>query len=158
MIIYIYIYIYIYIKRSTKIHKSLLTLGTAYFDWQWLECTDVATWLRLPDITLLGGARFITWRLRHSFFGPRDFWRHWACLGYGSVPGTHIKKGLVPYSLVCGVLDQYRRHQRLLSVRIVTCCISDKIKDYWLPTNPHYNQYTAQSSPRYFHHKTKNCS
>ena len=47
--------------------------------------------LRRPSpqaLTLLGGATFIAWRLRRSFLeecwrGPRHFWSHRACLGFG---------------------------------------------------------------------------
>ena len=35
--------------------------------------------------TLLGGARFITWGLRH-------FWEQWVCLSYGLVPRPTLKK------------------------------------------------------------------
>ena len=73
----------------------------------------------LQALTLFGGARFINWRLGHSFLGNADeaqdnivlarpVWvtalRHFcarqACLGYG--PGTRSppKLGLVPYSFV----------------------------------------------------------
>ena len=48
-------------------------------------------------LTLLGGAGFITWRLRHPFLGerrrgPRHFWSRRACLGYGPAPGPTEKK------------------------------------------------------------------
>ena len=52
----------------------------------------------LQALTILGGARFITWRLSHCFFGEyrccsKHFWNHRACLGSGPP-----KKVLVPQS------------------------------------------------------------
>ena len=50
-------------------------------------------------LTLLGGVRFIVWHLRRSFleecrWGPRHFWSHRACLGYGPMLGSTLKKAL----------------------------------------------------------------
>ena len=64
-------------------------------------------------LTLLGGARFIAWRLRRPFFrgmptGPEAF------LGMPSVSGTrpcirtHLKKALCHTRLVYGTEDKYR--------------------------------------------------
>ena len=48
-------------------------------------------------LTLLGGVRFIAWRLRCSFWGecwwgPRHFWSSWLRLGHG--PAPTLKKAL----------------------------------------------------------------
>ena len=54
----------------------------------------------LPQaLTLLGGARFITWHLKHlvleeCWWVPRHFWSCRACLGFRPVPGPALKKAL----------------------------------------------------------------
>ena len=47
-------------------------------------------------VTLLRGAKFIAWCLRHRFLGefqrdPRNFWNCQTCLAYGSRPGSTLK-------------------------------------------------------------------
>ena len=63
-------------------------------------------------LTLLGEARFITWRLRCPFFGEchwglRHFWSCWACLDYSPAPRPTEKKALCHTRLVSGTNDKY---------------------------------------------------
>ena len=58
-------------------------------------------------LTLLERARFIAWCLWH-WRGSRHFWKCGVCVGYGSVPGSHNKKGLVSYACIGGALDKYQ--------------------------------------------------
>ena len=48
-------------------------------------------------LTLLGGVRFIAWRLRRPFLGewrrgPRHLWECRGCLGYGPAPWPTVKR------------------------------------------------------------------
>ena len=51
--------------------------------------------------TWSGKVRFIAWCLRCPL------WSRCACLGYGSAPGSHVKKGLVLHFGTCGILNKY---------------------------------------------------
>ena len=79
---------------------------------------QLASWsLRGPSpqaLTLLGGARFIVWRLRRPSFGEcrrglRHFWECWACLGYVLVLGPTLKKALCHTRPVGWTEEKYRR-------------------------------------------------
>ena len=70
-------------------------------------------------LTLLGGIRFIEWRLMHPFLGEsrrglRHFWECRARLGYGAAPGPTLRKALCRTRPVGGTADKY--HQIQLSV------------------------------------------
>ena len=74
-----------------KVHHSRRTAAS---NWASEGCLSRA-------LTLLRGARFIAWRLRYPYLGechggPRHFWCHRACLGYGFALGPTLK-GFVPY-------------------------------------------------------------
>ena len=62
--------------------------------------------LRRPSsqaLTLFGGSLF----LGECWWGSRHFWNHQVCVGYSPAPVSHNKKGLVPYSCICEVLDNH---------------------------------------------------
>ena len=67
---------------------------------------------RPQALTLLGGAKFIAWRLRRLFLrecqrNPMHFWRYQACLGYDLRPDTS-KKVWYHSRPVGGTNDKYR--------------------------------------------------
>ena len=60
-------------------------------------------------------SRFTASRLRRLFlgecrWGTRYFWNRQAYVGYGHVPGSHNKKGHVPFLYVRRAPEKYRIH------------------------------------------------
>ena len=94
--IYIHIYIYIYIERETVYPSK---------DFRKFHAENISLNLKCPThqaLTLLGGARFITWHLRHLLLGKSQ----WCLRNFLCSPGmsglwpcawTHLKKGFVSH-------------------------------------------------------------
>ena len=70
--------------------------GLSWFQWQSVEVSldrHPRASAAVPQaLTLLGGARFITWRLSYPFleecrWGPMHFWECRACVGYDAAYG-----------------------------------------------------------------------
>ena len=64
-------------------------------------------------LTLMGGVRFIAWRLRYPFLGEcrrglRHFGECWMHLGSGPVPGPTLKKALCHTCPFGGAVHKYR--------------------------------------------------
>ena len=75
--------------------------------------------LVLQVLTFLGGAKFITCRLRRAFLascwrGPRHFSCYRACPGLQPYARTHLKKSTCATRLVGGTYDKYRLNAALL--------------------------------------------
>ena len=79
-------------------------------------------------LILLGGVKFIAWRLRHSSLGeyqqgPRDFWSRQACLGYSPVPGPTLER---PCAILARLVGYMTKSPVILSCYLSHFSTADK--------------------------------
>ena len=106
------------VGRYTNLVGCILTRLAVSQGAPWLASSS----LRKPSLqalTLLRGARFITWCLRSLFLeesqqGPRHFCSHQTCLGNSPAPGPTKKEALFHTHPICGTYNKYQLNAALL--------------------------------------------
>ena len=99
--------------RLATLDRTWILSGVSWFQWLSVEVHldrhTRASGGHPKALTLLGGAGYIAWYLRHSFLGEcrGNFLRQWTCLGLGSAPGS-TKKALCHTRPVGWTYDKYR--------------------------------------------------